>query len=149
MNQSQASSLEDLTVGELRRVLAQGASEMTIREAFAALNEADEIARLHEQTSASYRHYVEARLQRLAAVEQEAMDEADREQQHSGRPWPNAEARFMARRDAGLEVRERFLLDEPLLAFADWVDAGAPERYRAEGPVADDDDSAEETRSVA
>ena len=76
MNQSQASSLEDLTVGELRRALAQGASEMTIREAFAALNEADEIARLHEQTSASYRHYVEARLQRLAAVEQEAMDEA-------------------------------------------------------------------------
>jgi hypothetical protein len=105
---------------------------MTIREALAALDEADEVARLHEQTSASYRSYVEARLQRLAAVEQEAMDKADREQQRNGRPWPSRETRFEARRDAGLEARERFLLDEPLLAFADWVDAGAPERYQAE-----------------
>jgi hypothetical protein len=128
--------LEELTIAEIRRALALGAPDLTIREALAALEEADEVARRHEQVSASYRSYVEARMQRLAAAEEEAMDEVDREQQRSGRPWPSREDRFTARRDAGLEAGERFQIDEPLLAFADWIEAGAPERYRAETPVA-------------
>ena len=44
--------------------------------------------------------------------------------------------RFAARRDAGLQAEEEFELAEPRLEFEDWVEAGAPERYRAEGPVA-------------
>jgi hypothetical protein len=129
-------SLEELTIGEIRRALAQGAPEMTVREALAELAESDEIGRRHEQQQARYRAYVETRVQRLAAAEEEAMDEVDREQQRSGRPWPNREERFTARRDAGLEARERFEIGEPLLLFEDWVEAGSPERYRAETPVA-------------
>jgi hypothetical protein len=104
LNQPQVSNLEDLTVGELRRALAQGTSEMTIREALAALDEADEVTRLHEQTSTSYRNYVEARLQRLAALEQEAMDEADREQEHSGR---RGRAGRLASRHGGMWASKR------------------------------------------
>jgi hypothetical protein len=129
-------SLEELTIGEIRRALAQGAPEMTVREALAELAESDEIGRRHEQQQARYQAYVETRAQRLAAAEEEAMDEVDREQQRSGRPWPSREERFTARRDAGLEARERFEIDEPLLLFEDWVEAGSPERYRAETPVA-------------
>jgi hypothetical protein len=95
-------SLEELTIGEIRRALAQGAPEMTVREALAELAESDEIGRRHEQQQARYQAYVETRAQRLAAAEEEAMDEVDREQQRSGRPWPNREERFTARRDAGL-----------------------------------------------
>jgi hypothetical protein len=129
-------SLEDLTIGELRRALSQGSSELTIREALAAFAEADEVNARHEQKTIRYQQYLKTREQRRLSAEEEAMAEADHEQQRSGRPWPNAETRFEARRDAGLEVRERFELDEPLLAFEDWVEAGGPERYRAETPVA-------------
>jgi len=59
------------------------------------------------------------------------MDELDRER--AGRPWPSMEVRARARREAGLEARERFETDEPLLGFTDWVGAGAPQKYRAEG----------------
>lgn len=37
---------------------------------------------------------------------------------------------------AGLEAQDNFLDDEPLLEFADWVEAGEPERYQATIPVA-------------
>ena len=45
-------------------------------------------------------------------------------------------ARFAARRDAGLQAEEEFELAEPRLEFEDWVEAGEPERYKAEGAVA-------------
>jgi hypothetical protein len=64
------------------------------------------------------------------------MDEIDRERQRTGYAWPDRETRFAARRDAGLQAEEEFELAEPLLAFEDWIEAGAPKRYRAEGPVA-------------
>ena len=60
----------------------------------------------------------------------------DSEQQRSGRPWPSDEARARARREAGLAARDRFELDEPLLEFAEWVEAGSPERYQATTPSA-------------
>jgi hypothetical protein len=135
MSNSQT-SLEDLTIGELRRALSQGSSELTIREALAAFAEADEVNARHEQKTIRYQQYLKTREQRRLRAEEEAMEEVDREQQRSCRPWPNREERFTARRDAGLEARERFEIDEPLLLFEDWVEAGSPERYRAETSVA-------------
>jgi hypothetical protein len=64
------------------------------------------------------------------------MDGLDRERQRSGRPWSSAEERAKARREAGLEARDRFELEEPLLEFAEWVEAGSPERYQAKTPAA-------------
>jgi hypothetical protein len=79
---------------------------------------------------------VEARAERREDVVAETMDEVDRERQRSGRDWSSAEVRFAARRDAGLQAEQEFELAEPRLEFEDWVEAGAPERYRAEDPVA-------------
>ena len=64
------------------------------------------------------------------------MDTIDRERQRTGYAWPDSQTRFEARRDAGLQAEEEFELAEPLLAFEDWVEAGEPERYKAEGAVA-------------
>ncbi len=100
------------------------------------LAEQDEVSRRHDQLHARYVQYMETRVQRRTAAEQEAMDEVDDKQRRSGRPWPNQEERFMARRDAGFEARERFEIYEPLLPFADWEEAGAPERYQADTPTA-------------
>ena len=126
----------ELTIGEIRRALTQGWAEETLRDALARLTESDGVGRRHEETQVRYRQYVKSRAQHREAVVVEAMGEVDREQQSSGYDWSSAEARFAARRDAGLEAEEEFELAEPLLAFEDWVEAGAPESYRAEGPVA-------------
>ena len=83
-----------------------------------------------------WRAYVEARAQHREAIVQEAMDAIDHERQRTGYSWPDRETRFAARREAGLRAEEEVELAQPLLAFEDWVEAGAPERYRAEGPVA-------------
>jgi hypothetical protein len=138
MNHSQSppAELEELTIAELRRAVAQGDPELTPPEALTRLADGEEVGRPHEQQQTMWKAYVEARRQCLAAVAEEAMVEVDRKQQRTGRGWPTREARFEARRDAGLEAEERFELEEPLLPFEDWVEAGAPERYRAEGPVA-------------
>ena len=125
-------AIEELTIGELRRALAQGDPTQTLREALKAIAERDEVSREHEQHQLRYAAYTKARELRLATAEQEAMAAADDEQQRTGRPWPHAEARFEARREAGLAERERFELNEPLLQFEDWVQAGCPDRYRAE-----------------
>jgi DNA-binding transcriptional MerR regulator len=127
---------EELTLGELRRALARGTNDQTVHEALEAAREDDEGAARHQQVTAAHRSYVEARMQRLQAAEQDAMDEADHEQQKTGRPWSSPEARYLARREAGLAARERFEIDEPLLEFADWVEAGSPERYQAKTPIA-------------
>jgi hypothetical protein len=130
------SNPKELTLGELRLALARGSNEQTVREALEAIREDDAVAARHEQATAAYRAYVEERRRRLQAAEEEAMDEADREQQRTGRPWDSREARYSARRKAGLEARERFELDEPLLEFSDWAEAGSPERYQAKTPAA-------------
>jgi hypothetical protein len=135
-SQSPPFELEGLTIGEVRRALAQGGGEETLREALARLAQGDEVSRLHEQKQACYRQYLEACAQRHEAIVQEAMDEVDRERQRTGYAWLDRETRFAARRDAALQAEEEFELGEPLLAFEDWVEAGAPERYRAEGAVA-------------
>ena len=129
-------NFEELTVGELRRALARGRNDQTVREALEAAREDDEAAARHEQATAAYRSYVEARTERLRAAVQEAEDEADRVQQRTGLPWESREDRDFGRRQAALEARERFEIDEPLLEFADWVEAGSPERYEAKTPAA-------------
>jgi hypothetical protein len=126
---------EQLTVGELRIALARGSSEMTIREALSAIAEQDEISRAHEVAQERYRAYVATRMERRTAVVREAMDDLDHERQRTGRQWPNEETRAQRRRQAGLEAEERFDLDEPLLEFAAWSEAGAPDG-RAEGLLA-------------
>jgi DNA-binding transcriptional MerR regulator len=110
--------------------------EQTIREALEAARKDDEEAARHQRATTAYRAYVEARTERLQAAEQDAMDEADREQQKTGRPWSSSEDRYLARRETGLAARDRFELDEPLLEFAEWVEAGSPERYQAKTPIA-------------
>jgi hypothetical protein len=135
-SQSPPFELEELTIGEVRRALAQGGAEETLREALARLTKGDEANRRHEQKQERYRQYLEARARHRDAVVVETMDEVDREQQRTGHDWSSAEDRFAARRDAGLQAEEEFELAEPRLAFEDWIEAGAPKRYRAEGPVA-------------
>jgi len=120
----------------VRRALAQGEAEETLREALARLTKGDEADPRHGQKQERYRQYLETRAQHREAVVGETMDEVDRERQRTGYAWPDRETRFAARRDAGLQAEGEFELAEPRLEFADWVEAGEPERYRAEGPVA-------------
>jgi hypothetical protein len=127
---------EELTLGELRRVLALGANDQTISEALEAAREDDEVAARHEQATAGYHGYVEARRERLRAREVEAMAECDLEQQRTGRPWPSDEDRAKSRRAAGLAARDRFEIDEPLLEFQQWVEAGSPDHFEAKTPAA-------------
>ncbi len=63
MNHSQSPpvELEKLTIGEIRRALAQGGPEETPREALARLAEGDEVGRRHEQEQERYRQYLQAR----------------------------------------------------------------------------------------
>ena len=136
MNHSQSppAELEELTIAELRRAVAQGDPELTPPEALTRLADGEEVGRPHEQQQTMWKAYVEARRQCLAAVAEEAMAEASSSAPAgAGRP-----GRLVSRHDGthGLEAEERFELEEPLLPFEDWVEAGAPERYRAEGPVA-------------
>lgn len=116
--------------------LAQGWANETFREALARLTTGDEADRLHVQRQQRYEQYLKMRAQNREAVTEEAMDEVDRQQQRTGCAWPDKETRFAARREAGREAEEEFDLAEPLLAFDDWVEAGAPGSYRAETPVA-------------
>jgi hypothetical protein len=120
----------------VRRALAQGGAEETLREALARLTKGDEADHQHEQKQERYRQYLEARAQHREAIVQEAMDAIDHERQRTGYPWASREDRFVARRGAGLQAEEEFELAEPRLEFEDWVEAGSPERYRAETPVA-------------
>jgi hypothetical protein len=136
MSHPQSPPFEELTIGEVRRALAQGGAEETLREALARLAEGDEADRRHEQKQERYRQYLEARAQHREAIVQEAMDAIDHERQRTGYPWASREDRFAARRDAGLQAEEEFELAEPRLGFEDWIEAGAPKRYRTEGPVA-------------
>jgi hypothetical protein len=135
-SQSPPVELDELTIGEVRRALAQGGDEETLREALARLAKTDEAGRRHEQKQERYRQYLDVRAQHREAVVQEAMDETDHERQRHRLPLPPTEDRFAARREAGLEAEGEFDLAEPRLDFADWVEAGEPERYRAEGAVA-------------
>jgi hypothetical protein len=86
MNHSQSApvEVEELTIGEIRRALALGATEETLREALARLTEGDEVGRRHEQATENYRRYLEARAQRREAVVGEVMDEVDRERLRTG-----------------------------------------------------------------
>ena len=112
---------DELTVGEIRRALAQGRPEQTVREALTWLAQRDEVDDRHARLQTDYAAYLSARLERRASAEQEAMDELDRER--NGRPWPTPEARARTRREAGLEARDRFEEEEPLLGFTDWVES--------------------------
>jgi hypothetical protein len=127
---------KELTLGELRRALALGTNDQTISEALEAAREDDEVVARHVQATAGYHGYVEARRERLRAREIEAMAECDLEQQRTGRPWPSDEDRAKSRRAAGLAARDRFEIDEPLLEFQQWVEAGSPDRFEAKTPAA-------------
>jgi hypothetical protein len=113
-------SLEELTLGELRRALANGLPEETIHEALARLDEADEDAAQPAQTIAAYQTYVSARAGRLRAAVVEAVDQVDQARQRTGYSWSSPDDRAKARHTAGLEAQDNFLDDEPLLEFADW-----------------------------
>ena len=128
---------EERTIGELRRALALGTNDQTITEALEAARKDDEEAARHQQATTAYRAYVEERRRRLQAVEEEAMNATDEERRKTGYSWPaDTDDRYLARREAGLAARDCFEIDEPLLEFADWVEAGSPERYQAKTPAA-------------
>ena len=68
MSHPQSPPFEELTIGEVRRALAQGEAEETLREALARLAEGDEADRRHEQKQERYRQYLEARVQHREAI---------------------------------------------------------------------------------
>jgi hypothetical protein len=126
-------SLEELTLGELRRALTGGQSEETIHEALARLDQADSDAAQHAQTLVDYESYVKAREHRLRAAVVEAVDQVRLARRQ---PWPSEEDRAKTLHAASLEAQDNFLDGEPLLEFADWVEVGQPERYEAATPAA-------------
>ena len=118
-----ARSLDDLTVGELRRLLHGGMDEsLTIADALTALHESDRMAELHERDTAAYEAYATRRAALLAAALSEAVTAADKANLRDGDG-----ARMAARQAARLETAENFDKSHPLLDFADWQQAGQPD----------------------
>jgi predicted Zn-dependent peptidase len=122
---------DDLTIGQLRAVLANGLPEETIQEALARLDQADEDAAQHARTLAAYESYVSARTGRLRTAVAEAVDQVDEARRSS---WPSAEDRAKTLHATGLEAQDNFLDNEPLLELQAWVEAGEPEHYQAVTP---------------
>jgi hypothetical protein len=123
-------SLDDLTVGELRAVLASGDESVTIADALANLAEANRVSAAHEQAVREYNSYVDRRDARHAAALAEAATAADKANRRNGDG-----ARMAARQAARLEADETFERRQPLLSFTEWQSAGNPDVHEVEAGV--------------
>jgi hypothetical protein len=126
-------NFEQLTIGELRRVLVGGENEQTVSEALAALDVADAAAAEHAESVRAYQAHVRAREAALRASVIAAVDGVDEARRRDGHAWPSAEARAEKKRRAGLEAEHAF--DWPLFTYQDWLAHGKPVSH-PENPVA-------------
>lgn len=121
-------SLDDLTVGELRAVLAWDREESaTVAEVLAAHSETARVMAGYELEVRQYNAYVNRRNARHAAALADAAGKADKAHRghHDG-------ARMAARQEARLEADELFARRAPLLDCAEWVDLDRPDVHELE-----------------
>jgi hypothetical protein len=122
-------SLDDLTVGELRAVLAWDREESaTVAEVLAAHGETAQVMAAYEIDTRQYAAaYVDRRNARHAAALAEAAARADK-----GARGQGSGAAMAARQEARLEADELFARRSPLLDFADWVRLDRPDVHEVE-----------------
>jgi hypothetical protein len=123
LNHPPGRALDDLTVGDLRRLVNGGLDESTtIAAALAALAEGDRASELHAADVRAFESYRARRETRRAAALTEAASAADK-----GARGHGDGAAMAARQAARLETAEAFEQREPLLEFAAWIDLGRPD----------------------
>jgi hypothetical protein len=118
----------EITVGELRRILAVASDEATIPEALEELAEAERRAeqdRAHGERQAAYQAYLARRREREHEAVQGTYDETKTSTIAAG-PVSRERLHVIAKEAADVE-RLRFEIREPRLEFEDWIDAGEPE----------------------
>ena len=121
----------ELTVGQLRLILATATDDATIPEALSELaeakrREADQIA--HNDRQRAYFEYLERRREREREQVQRAAGEAKQAAIASG-PISRDRAYMVYKEAADLE-RMRFEIREPRLEFQEWIEAGEPAVYQ-------------------
>lgn len=117
----------ELTVRELRWIVANASGDATIPEALSELadadrREADTIA--HNERQRAYFEYLERRREREREQVQRAAGEAKQAAIASG-PISRDRAYMVYKEAADLE-RMRFEIREPRLEFQEWIEAGEP-----------------------
>ena len=124
----------ELTVGALRMILRTADNDATLSEALEQLAEAKrrqvvEIA--HVENQRRFEEYIERRRQR----ETEQVNTAARDAKEAAiRSAPiSPERAAIVFMQAAHDEREAFEAREPLLPFAEWVDAGQPDVHQAGG----------------
>ena len=123
VNLPPALTLADVTIGELRAVLAAGNEGDTIADALAAITEAARVGAAHALDVREYQAYVDRRQARHAqALEAAAATVKVDPRVASADSWQR-------RQEARLEAAENFEIREPLLEFAAWIDLDRPEVY--------------------
>jgi hypothetical protein len=117
-------TLADLTVGDLKRLLQFGDESFTLDDALRAMAESDRVSCEHQVLYSEYEAYRARRQERYAAELASAAAAANDDLQKRGR---GDGERMAARQAARVEAAETFEEREPLLEFAEWQDAGRPE----------------------
>jgi hypothetical protein len=119
-------SLDEMTVGDLRRLVHAGADEnLTLSDALTTFHESDQASAAHELDLRAFEAYRARRDARHAAALAEAARAADKANRSHGDG-----ARMAARQAARLEADETFAQREPLLAFQAWIEAGRPDVHQ-------------------
>jgi hypothetical protein len=123
----------EITVGELKRVLALASDDATIPEALEELAEADrrdDEALAHGERQGAYHAYLARRRERYEAV-QGAYHER-KEATIAAGPVSRERVHAVSAEAADRE-RSRFEIREPALSFEEWLDAGSPEIHEIRG----------------
>lgn len=122
-------SIESMTVGDLRRLMAyDGPETHVLATALANIVEGDRVQGEHEVRLRGYEAYVERRQVRCNDAVEEAAIEANRAAVGDG-------AKIAARREARAELYEDFQRCEPLLEFQEWIDYGQPDVHALAVPI--------------
>jgi hypothetical protein len=118
-------TLNDVSVAELKAVLAGGDESATVAAALDQLTEANRVVAEHELDVTAYQAYVDRRNARHS--EALAMAAAASDKTHQGH---HDGTRLASRQAARLARDEEFAVREPLLRFADWAERGRPEIHQ-------------------
>jgi hypothetical protein len=117
-------TVDELTVGQLRAVLASSDESLTIGEALDVIIEASRVTAAHEIDTRAYGEYVSRRQARHAqALEVAAAAVKVDPRMASADGWHR-------RQEARLEAAEQFDIREPLLEFRDWIEHDRPEIHQ-------------------
>jgi hypothetical protein len=117
----------ELTVGQLRWILAAASDDATIPQALSELAEAkrqDAEAIAHGERQRAYEEYLKCRREREREHIERAGEDAKRAAIASG-PISRDNAYMVYKEAADLE-RLRFEIREPRLEFQEWIEAGKP-----------------------